>query len=53
MSVGLGKAREIVHFKAIVCETSFLTHSRRGADLLLNYLFTVSHLVMISDTIIM
>ena len=53
MSVGLEKAREIVHFKAIVCETSFLTHSRRGADLLLKYLFTVSHLVMISDTIIM
>ena len=53
MSVGLGKARKIVHFKDIVCETSFLTHSRRGADLLLNHLFTVSHLVMISDTIIM
>ena len=53
MSVGLGKAREIKHFEDIVCGTSFLTHSRGGADLLLNHLFTVSHLVMISDTIIM
>ena len=53
MSVGLGKAREIIHFEDIACETSFLTHSRRGADLLLNHLFTVSHLVMISDTISM
>ena len=52
MSVGLGKAREIIHFEDIVCETSLLTHSRGGADLLLNHLFTVSHLVMISDTII-
>ena len=40
MSVGLGKAREIIH-------------SRGGADLLLNHLFTVSQLVMISATIIM
>ena len=51
MSVGLGKAREIIHFD--VCETSLLTHSPESADLLLNHLFTVSHLVMISDTIIM
>ena len=50
MSVGLGKTREIIHFEDIVCETSLLTHSRGGADLLLNHLFTVSHLVMISDT---
>ena len=49
MSVGLGKAREIIHFEDIVCETSLLTHSRGGADLLLNHLFTVSHLVMIYD----
>ena len=48
MSVGLGKAREIIHFEDIVCETSLLTYSR-GADLLLNHLFTVSHLVIISD----
>ena len=53
MSVGLGKAREIIHFEDIVCETSLLTHSPGGADLLLNHLFTVSHLVMITDTIIM
>ena len=53
MSVGLGKAREIIHFEDIVCEMSLLTHSLGGADLLLNHLFTVSHLVMISDTIIM
>ena len=52
MSVGLGKAREIIHFEDIVCETSLLTHSPGGADLLLNHLF-VSHLVMITDTIIM
>ena len=48
MSVGLGKAREIIHFEA-----SSLTHSQGGADLLLIHLFTVSHLGMISDTIIM
>ena len=53
MSLGLGKAKEILHFEDIVCETSLLAHSRGGADLLLNHLFTVSHLVMISDTIIM
>ena len=53
MSVGLGKAREIIHFEDIVCETSLLPHSRGGADLLLNPVFTVSHLVMISDAIIM
>ena len=53
MSVGLGKAREIIHFKDIVCEKSLLTHSRGGVDLLLNHSFTGSHLVMISDTIIM
>ena len=53
MSVGIGKAREILHFEDIVCETSLQTHSRGGADLLLNHLFTVSHLVIISDTIIM
>ena len=52
MSIGLGKAREIIHFEDIVCETSIVTHSRGGVDLLLNHLFTVSHLVM-SDTIIM
>ena len=53
MSVGLGKVREIIHFEDILCETSLLTHNRGGADLLLNHLFTVSHIVMISDTIIM
>ena len=53
MGVGLGKAREIIHFEDIVCVTSLLTHSRGSADLLLEHLFTVSHLVMISDTIIM
>ena len=53
MSVGLGKAREKIHFEDIVCLTSLLTHNRGGAHLLLNHLFTVSHLVMISDTIIM
>ena len=53
MSVGLGKAREIIHFEDIVWETSLLTHSRGGADLELNHLFTESHLVMIFDTIIM
>ena len=53
MSVGLGKAREVIHFEDIGWETSLLTHSRGGADLLLNHLFTVSRLVMISDTIIM
>ena len=42
MSVGLGKAREIIHFEDIVCETSLLTHSRGGADLLLSQVFTVS-----------
>ena len=55
MSVGLGKAKQIIHFEDIACETSLLTHSphlwERGVDLLLNHLFTVSHLVMISDTI--
>ena len=53
MGVGLGEARKIIYFEDIVCETSLLTHCRGGADLLLNHLFTVSHLVMISDTIIM
>ena len=53
MSVGLGKAREIIQFEDIVCEKSLPTHSRGGVDMLLNHLFTVSHLVMISDTIIM
>ena len=53
MSVGLGKAREIINFEDIVCKTSLLAHSRGSADVLLNHLFTVSHLVMISDTIIM
>ena len=51
MSVGLEKAREITHFEDIVCETLLLTHSRGGADLLLNHLFTVM-IVVISDTII-
>ena len=53
MSVGLGKAREIIHFDDIVCEMSLLTHSRGCADLLLNHLFTVSHLVIKFATIIM
>ena len=38
MSVGLRKAREIIHFEDIICETSLLTHGRGGADLLLNHL---------------
>ena len=41
MSIGLGKAREIIHFEDIVCETS-IVNSRGGVDLLLNHLFTVS-----------
>ena len=42
MSVDLGKAREIIHFEDIVCETTLLTHNLGGADLLLNRLFVSS-----------
>ena len=56
-SVGLGEARKITHFEDIACGMLLLAHSphlgERGCEFVLPepFIYCVSHLVMISDTI--